>query len=142
MSPADSLLHDLQESVIPESSRGASEYREYRMTSSTKTNDEPPSTTEEKWVEYGTKNGAGYERTTPQQQQPLRIGGGGLTSSSSTSRSKFESSSSERNVGFSDRFGANAGRTYGIDSGLTTSTTRTPQMEYLTPVNTITELSK
>ena len=95
------------------------------MTTSARHNDEPASTTEEKWVEYGNKDGA---------YTPITSFGaaGGATSSSSSRR--FESSS-EKTVGFTD-----TGRSYGIDPGLTTG--RSPQIEYLAPANTTTILSK
>lgn len=110
-------------------SRNAQEYREYRLTSSTRVNDEPPQRTDEKWVEIGNLVGGG----------PISSSGGthhhhSITDSAygTTSPSRFGESKS---VAFADE---SSSRT--MTSALASSH-RQPVIEYLAPANLTTELS-
>ncbi len=126
----DRLLEDLQETVIPTDSRSrnAQEYREYRLTSSSRVNDEPPQRTDEKWVEIGNLVGGGP------------ISGGthhhSITDSAygTTSPSRFGESKS---VAFADE---SSSRT--MASSALSSSHRQPVIEYLAPANLTTELSR
>lgn len=115
----------------PETKSGGTEYREYRMTSRTRTDDEPPLTTDEKWIEYGTRGNPpiGYH-------SHLRD-----TASSSGSRT----TGSEKTIGFTSN--ENNTKMYGIDPGLKSTsagrtTQSTSQIEYLTPANSTTVISE
>jgi hypothetical protein len=121
------------------------------MTSSTRSNDEPAMTTDEKWVEYGTRGGGtGIGGGRPAGYSALGAPGdsgysGGHTTSSSSSK-HF----SEKTIGFTDSgSGAYGGGTRpygGVDPGLkhdfNSGRTQQTQMEFMTPVNTTTVLSK
>ncbi|ODN05048.1 hypothetical protein Ocin01_01567 [Orchesella cincta] len=113
------LLEDLQETVIPTDtrSRNAAEYREYRLTTSSRVNDEPPQRVDEKWVEVGNLVGGGP------------VISGSVTDSAYGSSSRFTESKS---VAFADE-------TSSLSNRLHTSH-RTPQIEYLAPANLTTEL--
>ncbi|CAL8073626.1 unnamed protein product [Orchesella dallaii] len=112
------LLEDLQETVIPTDtrSRNAAEYREYRLTQSSRVNDEPPQTVDEKWVEVGNLVGGGP------------VISGSVTDSAYGSSSRFTESKS---VAFADESSL---------SNRLQMSQRTPQIEYLAPANLTTEL--
>ena len=105
------------------------------MTSSSRSNDLPATTTDEKWVEYGTRGGHGTSGGGRPPAYASLVGAGDSGYGPSSSSAMTSSSSkhfSEKTVGFSD-----STRPYGVDPGL-----KQTQMEFMNPVNTTTILSK
>ena len=132
----DRLLEDLQDTVVTPDERqngAASEYREYRMFSSSKTNDQPAQTTEEKWVEYGTRGGGGPGSST--RLQPL---------TDSAYSSSSNNVTREKTVNFSDDTFERSGPGGWTNNDMFSSTTNKSlnNIEFRAPANTTTVLSE
>ena len=104
------------------------------MFSSTKKNDEPAQTTQEKWVEYGTRGGGGPGSST--RLQPALLADSAYGSSNNVT-------TREKTVNFSDDTfeRSNPGWTNN-DVFSSTTNKSSSNMEFMAPANTTTVLSE